>query len=78
MNMMTSDMMAQAELLISGAVLDGAETSAAVRPTPPNWLIAPVFRPQPTHDPVTVARAQAVFAAKEAPYRSLREVPRAF
>lgn len=78
MNMMTGDMMAQAEVLISGAFSNDVAPSAAVRPTPPNWLIAPVFRPQPTNDPLMVAEAQAVYAASSAPYRSLREVPRGF
>ncbi len=77
MNMMTGDMMAQAEVLISGAFSDSLPSTGAVRPTPPNWMIAPIFRPQATHAPVVVAEAQAPYAAVGgAPYRSPREVPR--
>lgn len=77
MNMMTGDMMAQAEVLISGTLSDSLPSSRAVRPTPPNWMIAPVFRPQAAHAPIAVAEMQAPYAATGgAPYRSPREVPR--
>lgn len=77
MNMMTGDMMAQAEVLISGAFSDSLPSMGAVRPTPPNWMIAPVFRPQATHTPLLVAETQASYeAAHNAPYRSPREAPR--
>jgi len=76
MNMMTSQWVKDAENLPFDALVQLALRIAdEPKPMPPAWLIAPSFRIEGDEGPVAGAQ---VPPAGTAPYRSIREVPRAF
>lgn len=80
MNMMNAQTLEQAKSLSLDAMMQLAmDIFDTPRPAPPAWMVAPSFRGA---EPVVVREEQTRFRAGAvvqdlAPYRSIREVPRA-
>jgi len=81
MNMMTAQWMEQAEVASVEALMQmNIHIAEQSRPMPPAWMIAPIFRgTDRVADRVDEAVSSAsIGSSGTQPYRSLREVPRAF